>query len=51
MDDIDQEEASKPRADSCANGHVKEAHQLINAFLDDIITNTYAFIQLKTYLP
>jgi hypothetical protein len=26
--------------DSCVEVHVKEAQQLINAFLDDIITNT-----------
>jgi hypothetical protein len=51
LDDIDQEEVSKPRVDNCVEVHVKEAQQLINAFLDDIITNTYAFIQLKPDLP
>jgi hypothetical protein len=30
---------------------VKEAQMIINTFLDDIVTNTYAFIQLKQYLP
>jgi hypothetical protein len=32
LDDIDQEEVSKPRDDNCVEVHVKEAQQLINAF-------------------
>jgi hypothetical protein len=51
MDDIEEEEVSEQRVDNCVEVHVKEAQMIINTFLDDIITNTYAFIQLKPDLP
>ena len=49
--DINQEQVLDPRVDNCAKVHANEAQQLVNTFLDDIITNTYAFIHLKPYLP
>jgi hypothetical protein len=46
MEDIQGEEVSEERVEGCAKVHAEEAQMIFNAFLDDIITNTYDFIQL-----
>jgi hypothetical protein len=51
MGDIQDEEVSEERAEGCAKVHVEEAQMIFNTFLDDVITNTLAFIQLKPDLP
>jgi hypothetical protein len=51
MEDIQAEEVSEERVEGCAKIHAKEAQRIFNTFLDDVITNTYAFIQLKPNLP
>jgi hypothetical protein len=51
MGDIQDEEVSEERAEGCAKVHVEEAQMIFNTFLDDVITNTHAFIQLKPDLP
>jgi hypothetical protein len=51
MEDIQGEEGSEERVESCAKIHAKEAQKIFNTFLDDVITNTYAFILLKPDLP
>jgi hypothetical protein len=50
MEDIQGEEVSEERVESCAKIHA-EAQKIFNTFLDDVITNTYAFMQLKPNLP
>jgi hypothetical protein len=51
MEDIQGEEVLKVRVESCAKIHAEEAQNICNTFLDDVITNTYAFMQLKHDLP
>jgi hypothetical protein len=51
MEDIQGEDVSEERVESCAKIHAEESQQMFNTFLDDIITNTHAFMQLKPDLP
>jgi len=47
LDVIDYEEASMPRENVYLEECVKDIHKVINSILNDIVNNTYAFIQLK----
>lgn len=48
LDVINHEEVSKPRVNAYLEECMKDVCKVVNHILNDIVTNTYAFIQLKS---